>query len=286
MSLQRFIDRVSQNDPGLKRISLIYKEIENIDQLCRALKDNTIVTELDLSGNKISSIDSLVETLKTNITVKVLVLTSNRISAKDIAEILKCNRSIIELKLCCMHIGDNIDIITEALKFNNTLKKLCLNTNNIENVDSLAEALKTNDTLEELYLPYNEIKNIDKLSEMLQYNTSLKLLQLSHNNIKNINKLAEALKHNITLEKLFLISNLFEIDGLVEILKYNTHLIVLEYFERTIIVDIERMDHINKIDEYVRKRIEENQENFSNRTITLFELCFSSLFNHKKLMHN
>ncbi len=101
-----------------------------------ALRDNTSVTNLDLSDCQISDISDLTKGLCHNSTLKTLDLSENQIS--------------------------DINILSEARHHNSTLQKASLSYNQIAGINGLAEALRHNSTLKELNLKYNQISESGK----------------------------------------------------------------------------------------------------------------------------
>jgi hypothetical protein len=98
------------------------------------LKDNEI-EKLDLSHKGLTShqITLLAEALKTNTMLKMLELSGNQIGdagAEKLADALKSNTALMELGLSSNQIGNvGADKLADALKSNTTLTKLDLNRN-------------------------------------------------------------------------------------------------------------------------------------------------------------
>jgi Ran GTPase-activating protein (RanGAP) involved in mRNA processing and transport len=183
----------------VKTINLRDKTIENVEAiaLAEALKVNTTLTELYLSGNKIEPA-----------------------GAQAIAGALEVNTALTELKIANSNIGDvGAQALAGALEKNKTLTKLDLSGNKIgdDGVEALAKALEKNNTLTELNLIYNEIGDVgaQALAKALEVNTTLTELQLGGNNIGDAGAqaLARALMVNNTLTELKLSANNIGDDG-------------------------------------------------------------------------
>ena len=211
--------------------------------LAEALKLNTSLTQLCLSGNSIrdQGAAGLAEALKQNTILTQLDLTDNSISdqgAAGLAEALKQNTSLTQLDLADNSISDQgATSLAEALKQNTSLTQLDLGGNSIsdQGATSLAEALKQNTSLTQLDLGGNSIidQGADGLAEALKQNTSLTQLDLGDNSIidQGVAGLAEALKHNTSLTQLDLSENSIRdrgAAGLAEALKQNTSLTQLD----------------------------------------------------------
>ena len=81
-----------------------------------------------------------------------------------------------------------VQSIGDALKTNNTLEILSLQSNNITNVQSIGEGLKTNNTLEWLTLFSNNITDdsgIQSIIDGLKTNNTLKYLYLYNNQLSD-----------------------------------------------------------------------------------------------------
>lgn len=115
--------------------------------------------------------------------------------------------------------AENLTIISDALKVNETITTLDLSVNYLgvdsENLENLSDALKFNQTLTTLYLSSNYIgsnsENIQNLSDALKVNKTLTTLDLSGNNlqgnVENLKILSAALKVNKALTTLDLSNN-------------------------------------------------------------------------------
>jgi Ran GTPase-activating protein (RanGAP) involved in mRNA processing and transport len=224
---------------------------EDFQKVIDALKKNTTITTLYLSGNNIGDkgAEKLAKALEKNTTITKLSLRSNNIGkagAEVLAQALKENKTLTELDLGWNNIGDEgAEKLAEALKNNETLTTLDLSVNNIGEVGAkaLAEALKENKTLTELDLSWNKIGDdgAKAIAEALKENETITTLYLSVNNIgkDGAEKLAEALKENKTITTLYLSSNNIREAGakkLAEALKENKTLTELNLSDNKITI--------------------------------------------------
>eukprot|EP00936_MAST-01D_sp_MAST-1D-sp1_P002314 g2314.t1 len=89
---------------------------------------------------------------------------------------------------------EGAEAVADALKFNRSLKRITLMSNNIgdDGTAALSEALKSNSTLESLELNTNDIKpaGAQSLADMLHANRSLTVLDVSGNDIGDAGKIA------------------------------------------------------------------------------------------------
>ena len=213
-----------------------------VSTFTKALKVNTSLTRVDLSGNNIGDPGaiSLARTLQRNTTLHNVCL--SRIQMKDagasaLAKALTVNTSLTRLDLSSNNIGDpgaislaralqrnstlesvNLSKIqmegvgaralAKALTVNTSLTWLALSGNNIGDLGaiSLAKALETNITLANLNLSCIQMGagGVVSLAKALTVNTSLTWLALSGNNIGDLGAilLAKALETNTTLANL------------------------------------------------------------------------------------
>ncbi|MCE3254583.1 MAG: protein NLRC3-like [Rickettsiaceae bacterium] len=113
---------------------------------------------------------------------------SNNEDLVILAEALKTNNSLYTLNLDSNNIDDKTAaIIAKSLEENTTLLSLSLTNNNIkdEGAIALAKMLKINSTLISLYLNKNQIGNLGAaaIEEALEINRGLKIIELQENNI-------------------------------------------------------------------------------------------------------
>ena len=191
-----------------------YSSDQGAAALAEALKQNTSLTQLNLSGNDISDQGAagLAEALKQNTNLTRLNLSRNDISAQGaagLAEALKQNTSLTQLDLSYNVISaQGAADLAEALKQNTSLTQLNLSGNDIsaQGTAALAEALKQNTSLTQFNLSNNVIsaQGAAGLAEALEQNTSLTQLNLSGTVISSQGAagLAEALKQNRSLTQL------------------------------------------------------------------------------------
>ncbi len=151
--------------------------------LVEALKGNSSLTELNLSGNNIGDH-----------------------GATGLAGALKKNTSLRELNLFGNNIGDvGAAGLAGALDENSSLTWLDLSANKIgdDGTTALARALQKTTSLTVLVLSHNKIGDDGaySLADALKKNTSLKWLNLSRNNIGDdgVTRVARALNENTRL---------------------------------------------------------------------------------------
>ena len=140
----------------------------------------------------------------------------SEISGTDVvlSEVLKWNKSLTKLNLCCKSIGHHaIACLADGLKCNRSLTELDLSGNNIDNrgATGLAEALGSNSSLTKLDFCDNNIGDygVVGLAQALRCNTSLTNLYLSGNSMgdSGIAYLADAIECNTSLTELKLSGN-------------------------------------------------------------------------------
>jgi len=182
----KIIKKLDENDKELAELDA-YNNLneKQIIILCNALKNNTSLIKLNLSGNHI------------------------RIEgAKKIAEVIKYNTylKIIMLESCGLY-ADKLKSITEALETNTTLSELYLARNEIgsEDAPNIAAVLKVNVTLTILSLAYHEMgAGIQHITNALKTNSSLRALSVSNGSIgvgfsSPMTDLVDTLKQNKTI---------------------------------------------------------------------------------------
>ncbi|KAF9952250.1 hypothetical protein BGZ70_000672 [Mortierella alpina] len=208
-----------------RRINTGSIESSEVQALSETLRNNSILTTLNLYGNSIGAngAQALSEALKTNSTLTTLDLYGNSIGddgVRALSEALKTNLTLTTLDLYGNSIGDDgAQALSEALKTNSTLTTLTLTRNTIgaSGAQALSEALKTNSTLTTLILECNSIgdKGPQALSEALKTNATLTTLNLMGNSIggNGAQALSEALKTNSTLTTLILKKNTIRDNG-------------------------------------------------------------------------
>ncbi|KJE97224.1 hypothetical protein CAOG_07665 [Capsaspora owczarzaki ATCC 30864] len=173
-----------------------------------------------------------------------LVLSQEQIGDQALAEALKVNTTLTELRLSYCQIGEaGARAIAEALRVTTTLTLLRLNVNGIGSagVRTIAEALKVNKTVTVLNLSENQIGDIGAqvIADALKVNTTLKYLVLSANQIgaAGAHAIAELLKVNTQMGWLSLHRNRIGDAGaqtIAEALKVNPPLTYLDLRENQI----------------------------------------------------
>ncbi|MGI4775681.1 MAG: hypothetical protein ACRYE9_01930 [Janthinobacterium lividum] len=193
------------------------KAASNITQTSNDIVNNHNEAMLQLVQSKSRINVENVEQLQTLQTLERLVFSGIKLDvydARTIANFLKINSSLTELKLHSTYIGAaGAKEIAERLKSNNTLTILDLYANNIgeDGAKEIAEVLKSNNTLTELNLGMNFIRaaGAKEIAEGLKSNNTLNILNLFSNNIEvaGAKEIAERLKSNNTLTELNLSFN-------------------------------------------------------------------------------
>ena len=216
-----FLSEFLENDATLTHLSLRFNGVEmrGVCHLFNALKCNTSLSSLDLTGNNIPW-SQLSDALKVNTALTSLTLGENSITSSSGGEVffeaLKVNKTLKELNLFSMNrnFGYTIPatVFSEALKGNTALTHFNLSNNNLCDihriVPAIFEALQYNSTLTRLELSRVEIGDSEcqSISESLKINTGLKDLDLSRNkfSVAGVQSIIEALKVNSTLKHLYL----------------------------------------------------------------------------------
>lgn len=167
--------------------------LSQVEQLAKALKDNTSLTSLLLSVNNLGNegCQIIVEALKGNTSLNELSLDGNILgdeAGKAIGEMLKTNTSLTRLYLQSNHMGDEAGkVIANALKTNTSLTYLSLGDNGFGNVTgkAISEALKVNTSLNKLNLYGNWLDDEGgkAIVRALKNNTTLMTIYLSGNHI-------------------------------------------------------------------------------------------------------
>jgi Ran GTPase-activating protein (RanGAP) involved in mRNA processing and transport len=234
-----------------------YIGILGAKQLSMLLTNNYSITSLDISLNAIPNegVNLILNSLKSNKTLTSLNLGSyNFFSNQEfldpsnichpeetgfrIAQFLKTNNVLKELKLSENRIGDIAGVlIAQALISNTTLEYLELwrNKLSISTGKAIGEALKVNNTLTFLGLNYNEMNpgGAKAIANALNFNSALTSLNISGNNIGTsaCKVFARSLKQNTTLISLNISENLITDDGISKIFESLSSNSILSYLD-------------------------------------------------------
>lgn len=135
---------LASSPAGVKKVLFDsqYQQPANAIALVEALKDNKIVTVLNLGSNKIGDDEAKViaNVLKNNTTLTALFLDNNEIGhegAMAIAEALKSNKTLTQLGIVANNIGNKgVEALAAALNVNTTLTILDFFRNHFDDVTS------------------------------------------------------------------------------------------------------------------------------------------------------
>ena len=145
--------------------------------------------------------------------VKQEVIDLNQHASPDLDPLYKVieqSNVLKELFLGGNHLTLSNGKLANAVAYNDTIKRLLLNDNNmsIRGIKHLAHALKLNDTLQEIYLGNNNIDDDGAyyIAEMLAANKTLQWINLSGNNISDsgAKSIATSLSENMSLQFVYL----------------------------------------------------------------------------------
>ena len=184
--------------------------------LADVIANNTSLEGLYLGGNNLqSSAGVILQALKGVSNVKVLDLDDNNMSeevASDLADVIKNNVQLEELRLFNNKLQSSCTVILQALKRNSNLKKLNLSDNNMTGkvVYDLADVIANNTSLEWLYLGGNNLQSsAGVILQALKGVSNVKVLDLNDNNMSEevASDLADVIKNNVQLEELHLFNN-------------------------------------------------------------------------------
>ena len=231
VSILRSLSKVSH----LRKLNVNCNSISGIaaaQDLSTVIANNSSLEELCLGNNNfsLSTVVILRMLQKTNI-LKVLDLSNNSVtfsenSGEILANVIKSNIHLRDLRLSFNKLCTSDVIIANALKVISTLKILHLSGNYMsENAgEHLAVVIKGNKNLEDLRLSNNNFQgSILLILEALTTIDHLKVLHLSNNTItgSTANTLALAVENNVSLEEVCLPSNSFHLsaDKIVQALK-------------------------------------------------------------------
>ena len=148
-----YIDKIKNNDPDMYKLSLMYNDAINYEQvkeMAEALKHNKSLDTLNISNND----DDIIHGVETMTSVSYY---------------FKCDNSI--------HIIDNyFKEVFQAIKNNTTIKSLNIYYNNSSPVfvEELAEAIGHNSSLEKLGIHLNPLQH-EQINKTLQISENLKM---------------------------------------------------------------------------------------------------------------
>jgi hypothetical protein len=184
----------------------------NIKYLIHLLNNNKYLQGINRNFNELQPLTSLwvdpldLPSYLSNKTLIELNLSSYHMSQRGcelISYMIGSFEALQILSIPCCGIGnENIKIITEKLKTNNTITDICLNSNGIDDV------------------------GLRHICEVLEVNKTLELVNLKRNLIssRGLSLLADALERNVTLIEIFLQGNPCpnnDLDLFVETFKLN-----------------------------------------------------------------
>ena len=157
--------------------------------------------------------------------IRALYLYNERIRVKELAYCLQKNTNISCISMNCSNIEHVFYLYNPLVNPKTKLKYLWLGHNHISDIILLGRALKKNEILTDLDLESNQIIDIDDFMCSITYNNTLERLMLGSNKISNVYCLSDYLRFNICLKALYLSNNpLWNINGIVEGIKYNVSL--------------------------------------------------------------
>lgn len=214
---------------------------KTVIEISEMLKENKIISELNLSMTELNSINitGICPGLTINKTLTHLNLSNNNIKSSGAISVLKSlyHSNIIELKMASNHITDDVGPYLSAfLSKNKNISFLDLSVNELGNrfMSSISGQSATNSTLEELILSRNpiggrgiaafgayiilnkklrvltvngcmiETNGFIEFCSDLERNESLQILRIQHNPLTDdgIIKLSETIKNNKFLKEI------------------------------------------------------------------------------------
>ena len=211
------ISQALKRNSNLKKLNLNDNNMTGkvVYDLADVIANNTSLEVLCLGGNNLqSSVGVIFQALKGVSNVKVLDLDDNSMSeevASDLADVIKNNVQLEELRLCNNKLQSSCTVILQALKRNSNLKKLSLNDNNMTGkvVYDLADVIANNTSLEGLYLGGNNLQSsVGVILQALKGVSNVKFLDLDDNMSEEVaSDLVDVIKNNVQLEELRLCNN-------------------------------------------------------------------------------
>ncbi len=238
MLSEYLLQQIANNNPHLIHLNLRSKNIslEDCEELVKAFKTNTTITNLDLSWNYLfpEAMTILAEIFKTNTTLKSVNLNNNNLKAEGIfilAEALDGNKTLKTLD-----IGNNATYLprgSEQEPISTLLEKAtALTTLDVWNgclggsISSIAGVLETNTTLTNLNIGYADYSKEEfiAVANMLEKNKTLTDLNFQNINEKKltvdkVQVISEAMNKNTSLCHLKLISSDYETESIKEPIK-------------------------------------------------------------------
>lgn len=187
------------------------------------LSNNKTIKNVIFKNNRFENIyfDSISSIITENSTITHLMI-NEYFQEKElcfIMDALKVNKTIKNLAIkdeSCSENYQNMDLISDMIKENSTIKTLHLNLNYGCNIKSLANALKINNTIKSLNL---EIKIIDNCSD----NSN----NVSSDVSSDFHELLNVLQNNKTIKYLHLNKKIFPFKFMPNLIKHNNTLIEL-----------------------------------------------------------
>lgn len=236
-NLSRYLSDLFEHNKTITYLSLMDIGLYDNELFENIITNNTSLTNLDMNVINplhVNVTEQICKILKYNTTLTQLDISRNGINLENLTEALQINTSIINLSIGATY---NISCLDTILSKNNTIVELYLDyiqINNSFEMEKLAEIIKDNDTLHILSLQSIEMDDFDKnmykyLLNSLAQNTSITYLNLSDNLIC-MDELSYLLTNNKTINTLYLCQILsFDedeseniINNLIEPLKVNT----------------------------------------------------------------
>ena len=194
------------------------------EELATMINNNLGLKELYIHDNDFqTSVAIILKALKEISTLTKLYLNNSLITkeaAEDLANTIKNNTNLQELRIDNNNLGLSAAPILQALKDNCNLKKLNLENNNMTEqvAEDLANVIKNNQSLEELYLSNNNFKtSVAVILKALKEKSVLKKLRLSKNLMTKeaVEDLSDVIKNNTHLEQLYVADNKLGIQAAV-----------------------------------------------------------------------
>ena len=202
----------------ISKISTSYSP-DNIEDYVWSFKDrdHSLIMFLSECLKKDNTLQDL------NLSWDLFTSEQNKITSdevKMIGETIKVNETLKKLNIYRNNISDDgATAISDGLKCNISLQELNMSSNKItsEGAKMIAEAIKVNTTLQKLNIADNSISDdgATAISDGLKCNILLQELNMSYNKItsEGAKMIGEAIKVNTTLQKLNIADNSISDDG-------------------------------------------------------------------------